>query len=249
MQATMMMPHPYRTPLRVASTASVAVCPHVCLRCHTSRWLASVPFRSVLVGVASVAFVMINAASAIVALSAVRMTERMVAAASTVAAAARDSSRPLPPPSSAPPRKSTPHPVEPRRDAAPPAGNRPSLWHFQPPHTGAWGIVTIAPGEFVVDRALVDEVLEQAAESSGITRAVPELRDGVVGVRVYGIRPRTILAALGFANGDLIQTINGWDVSSPERALEAYARLRGADELVVGLVRSNSQLYLRYHLR
>ena len=34
-------------------------------------------------------------------------------------------------------------------------------------------------------------------------------------------------------NGDRLQTINGFDMTSPEKALEAYARLRTADHLTV----------------
>jgi general secretion pathway protein C len=63
-------------------------------------------------------------------------------------------------------------------------------------------------------------------------RIIPETKDGqVVGVRLFGIRPDTLLGSLGIQNGDRLETINGFSMSSPEKALEAYTRLRAADGL------------------
>jgi hypothetical protein len=39
---------------------------------------------------------------------------------------------------------------------------------------------------------------------------------------LFGIRPDTLLGTLGLENGDRLQTINGFDMASPEKALEAY---------------------------
>ena len=65
-------------------------------------------------------------------------------------------------------------------------------------------------------------------------RIVPEQENGkVVGIRLFGVRPDTLLGMLGMENGDRLQNINGFDMTSPEKALEAYARLRTADHLTV----------------
>ena len=51
-------------------------------------------------------------------------------------------------------------------------------------------------------------------------RIVPEQENGkVVGIRMFGIRPDTLLGMLGMENGDRLQTINGFDMASPEKAL------------------------------
>ena len=54
---------------------------------------------------------------------------------------------------------------------------------------------------------------------------------------MFGIRPETLLGTLGMENGDRLQTINGFDMASPEKALEAYARRRTADKLTISLNR------------
>ena len=93
-------------------------------------------------------------------------------------------------------------------------------------------IKKISDTEFQVDRAVVDKVLENQAELMRSARIIPETKDGqVVGVRLFGIRPDTLLGSLGIQNGDRLETINGFSMSSPEKALEAYTRLRAADGL------------------
>jgi hypothetical protein len=79
---------------------------------------------------------------------------------------------------------------------------------------------------------------------------VPEQEGGaVVGIRLSGIRPDTVLGALGLENGDRVQTINGLDLRSPERALEAYARLRTADHLVMQVNRRGREESIDFNIK
>lgn len=74
-------------------------------------------------------------------------------------------------------------------------------------------------------------------------RVVPEQMNGkVVGLRLFGIRPASLLGTLGLKNGDRLESINGFDVTNPEKALEAYARLRTAPHLQLRLQRSGRPL-------
>jgi general secretion pathway protein C len=50
-------------------------------------------------------------------------------------------------------------------------------------------------------------------------------------------------------NGDRLQTINGFEMASPEKALEAYARLRTADKLTISLNRGGKAMNLDYDIR
>src|SRR6185369_3449655 len=102
----------------------------------------------------------------------------------------------------------------------------------------AKGIQKISATEYNIDRGVVDKILENQADLMRQARIVPEQENGrVVGIRMYGIRPETLLGTLGMQNGDRLQTINGFEMGSPEKALEAYARLRTADKLTVTLNR------------
>ena len=80
-------------------------------------------------------------------------------------------------------------------------------------------------------------------------RVVPEQVNGkVAGLRLFGIRPGSLLATLGLKNGDRLETINGFSVANPEQALQAYARLRTAEHLRVRVVRAGQPLDIDLHI-
>jgi general secretion pathway protein C len=108
-----------------------------------------------------------------------------------------------------------------------------------------------ADGSFDVAKAMLDHVLEDQAELMRSARVIPET-DGhgrVIGIRLFGVRPGSLMGALGFENGDTLVTINDLDLTSPDRALEAYARLRSVTELRFGLRRRGQAVVLVHRLR
>ncbi|MBX3191567.1 MAG: general secretion pathway protein GspC [Labilithrix sp.] len=114
----------------------------------------------------------------------------------------------------------------------------------------AKGIQKLSPTEFNIDRGVVDKILENQSELMRQARIVPEQENGkVVGIRLFGVRPDTLLGVLGMENGDRLQTINGFDMASPEKALEAYARLRTADKLTVQVNRRGQAMNLDYNIK
>ncbi len=111
-------------------------------------------------------------------------------------------------------------------------------------------IQRVSATEFNVDRQVVDKILENQAELMRSARIVPEQENGkVVGIRLFGIRPDTLLGTLGLENGDRLQTINGFDMASPEKALEAYARLRTADHLTVQVNRRGQNTNIDFNIK
>jgi general secretion pathway protein C len=111
-------------------------------------------------------------------------------------------------------------------------------------------IQKVSDSEFNVDRSVVDKILENQAELMRSARIVPEQKDGkVVGIRLFGIRPDTLLGTLGLQNGDRLEAINGFTMASPEKALEAYARLRTASNLNVKLSRRGAPATIDYRIK
>ena len=112
------------------------------------------------------------------------------------------------------------------------------------------GIQRVGPNEFNVDRGVVDKILENQAELMRQARIVPEQENGkVTGIRLFGVRQDTLLGTLGMENGDRLEKINGFDMTSPEKALEAYARLRTADHLTISLNRKGSEQNIDYNIK
>ena len=103
------------------------------------------------------------------------------------------------------------------------------------------GIKKISDTEIHVERSVVDKIL--APENQTLlmrsVRISPEQKDGkVLGVRLHGVRSDSLLGVLGLKSGDVLQSINGFEMGSPEKALEAYARLRTANSLAVKVQRA-----------
>lgn len=104
--------------------------------------------------------------------------------------------------------------------------------------------------EYEIDRAAVDKILENQGELMKSARIVPEQKDGkVVGIRLFGIRPETLLAHLGLQNGDRLEMINGFEMGDPQKALEAYARLRTAESLNLKLNRRGKPTNIDLHIK
>jgi general secretion pathway protein C len=114
----------------------------------------------------------------------------------------------------------------------------------------AKGIQKVSATEYNIDRGVVDKILENQADLMRQARIVPEQENGrVVGIRLFGVRNDTLLGVLGMENGDRLQTINGFDMASPEKALEAYARLRTADKLTISLNRKGQNMNIDYNIK
>ena len=112
------------------------------------------------------------------------------------------------------------------------------------------GIQAVSATEFNIDRGVVDKILENQATLMRQARVVPVQENGrVVGVRLNGIKPDALLGVLGMQNGDELRTINGFEMGSPEKALEAYARLRTADHLTIQLKRGGKNVNLDYNIK
>jgi general secretion pathway protein C len=111
-------------------------------------------------------------------------------------------------------------------------------------------IQKISDTEYNIDRSVVDKILENQAELMKSARIVPETKDGkVLGIRLFGIRPDTLLGTLGMQNGDRLESINGFNMGSPEKALEAYARLRTATELNITVNRRGATVPIVEHIK
>lgn len=98
-----------------------------------------------------------------------------------------------------------------------------------------------------ITRAALEAVLGDPSLTSRSARLVPTLLNGqVVGFKIFAVRPASLFALLGLLNGDLIRRISGFDLNSPERALEAYTKVRNAKTIPLELTRRGAEMTLTY---
>jgi general secretion pathway protein C len=111
-------------------------------------------------------------------------------------------------------------------------------------------IKKVSATEIHVDRSAVEDILQDQTSLMQSIRVLPDRLDGkVVGLRLVGVRPDSLLGTLGLQSGDRLETVNGFDVASPETALEAYARIRTADDLVVRVSRQGRPMSIVLKIR
>ncbi len=145
-----------------------------------------------------------------------------------------------------PPRTAPPPPPTPAAPPPPAGGPEPG---------GALsaaleGIERAGANEFNVRRSTVDRILENQAELMRTTRIMPHEEGGrVVGVQLFGVRGNSLLGRLGMQNGDVLNRINGLEIASPDRALEAYSRLRTSDHLTISVTRNGQPVNIDFNIR
>ena len=91
---------------------------------------------------------------------------------------------------------------------------------------------------YEITRALLDAILANPMEVAKGARVVPSVKNGTPnGLKLYAIRPGSLWAKLGLANGDTLVSVNGQPLVDAEKALDAYTKLRDAKALEVALLR------------
>jgi general secretion pathway protein C len=100
-----------------------------------------------------------------------------------------------------------------------------------------------------VERAIVESTLADPSALMRSVRVVPDKQDGaIVGLKLLGIKPGSLLGTVGLRSGDRLESINGFSMNSPEKALQAYAQLRTAQRLNVRLLRRGQPVELTLNI-
>lgn len=108
----------------------------------------------------------------------------------------------------------------------------------------------VSENEFNVERSVIDTILENQAELMRSARIVPEKEgDKMVGIRLFGIRSDSLLGTLGMENGDRLSSINGFEMTDPQKALEAYSKLRTSDHLTVAINRRGKPMNIDFNIK
>jgi general secretion pathway protein C len=112
------------------------------------------------------------------------------------------------------------------------------------------GVRKIDDSNYEIDRSLVEKVLANPMAIAKGARVMPSSKNGEAdGFRLYAVRPSSVYAKLGFANGDTIHAINGFELNSMDKAMEVYAKLRDAGSLQVNITRRGKPITLAYTIR
>jgi general secretion pathway protein C len=133
-----------------------------------------------------------------------------------------------------------PPPIATTRPVTEPAGNQPY---------GA-GIKALDDSNYEVPRNEVDRALANLNDLAMQARIVPAFKDGQAeGFKLFSIRPDSLYSKIGIVNGDVIKRINGFEMNSPEKALEVYTKLKDANRIDIEVDRNGQTLRKTYNVR
>lgn len=100
-----------------------------------------------------------------------------------------------------------------------------------------------------VEQAGVDKALGDLSSLATQARIVPAFEGGeAVGFKLFSIRPGSLYSKIGIQNGDVISRINGYEINSPDKALEVYQKMKDAKEITVDMKRRGKPVTLNYNV-
>lgn len=94
-------------------------------------------------------------------------------------------------------------------------------------------VTKISDTEFVVAKSAQDRIASLQKEMTKNARIVPGK-----GIRVSRAQNTSALGQLGLSTGDIIHSINGFDMTDPDKAIEAYSRLKTSSDVTLDIERN-----------
>jgi general secretion pathway protein C len=114
---------------------------------------------------------------------------------------------------------------------------------------GGEGVKQLSENQYVVARSEINNALTNLSDLATKARIVPSFKNGVAnGFKLFSIVPDSLYAKIGVQNGDVIRRINGYEMNSPDKALEIYQKLRDASRIEIELERRGESLRKSYSI-
>ena len=112
------------------------------------------------------------------------------------------------------------------------------------------GVRKVSMYSYEVDRAMLDEQLADLTQLGRDARIVPNWRNGQYqGFKLIGVKPGSLYRALGIRSGDIIQRVNGEEMSSPNKAIGFLEQLRTKKEITIDIERRGQKRSLTYQIK
>jgi general secretion pathway protein C len=118
------------------------------------------------------------------------------------------------------------------------------------PQAQASGVAESGENRFVVDQRELNNALENMNQLLTQARMVPFFNAGKAeGFRIFAIRPNSLFEKIGLRDGDVLQRVNGNELTDPARAFELFEQLKDEKAVSVDLLRNGAKQTLSYEIR
>jgi len=102
----------------------------------------------------------------------------------------------------------------------------------------------VGENQYVIKRADLMKLTGNLNALSRQARIIPARKEN--GFKIFSIKQNSLYRKIGIVNGDIIKSINGIELSSPDKALEAYSRLQSASKISLDIKRRGNNETLEY---
>lgn len=114
----------------------------------------------------------------------------------------------------------------------------------------ASGVTKTGETTFTIDRSEVNNAFDNLSQVATQARIVPSFKNGKPnGFKLFSIKPGSIYSKIGLQNGDVIQKINGYEINSPDKALEVYQKLKEASNVTIDMQRRGQAMTHNYSIQ
>jgi general secretion pathway protein C len=104
--------------------------------------------------------------------------------------------------------------------------------------------------KFLIDRRELEQTVANINEVFTQARAVPFFQDGkTVGFRVFAIKPGSVFEKIGLQNGDVVNRVNGVELTDPTKAISLFTELQNEGHIAVDLQRNKQAKSFSYEIR
>lgn len=108
----------------------------------------------------------------------------------------------------------------------------------------------VSPNRYELDRKEVDAATENMGQLMTQARVIPNLvMNKIDGYRIFAITPGSLYEKIGLKDGDVINRVNGDDISTPEKALGLFQRLKTDNYFQMDVTRNGQRQTLSYSIR
>ena len=109
---------------------------------------------------------------------------------------------------------------------------------------GGLEVKKIGNNQYVIQRADLMKLTGNLNSLARQARIIPARKES--GFKIFSIKRNSLYSKIGVVNGDIIKSINGIELSSPDKALEAYSRLQSASKISIDIKRRGQSETLEY---
>jgi general secretion pathway protein C len=112
------------------------------------------------------------------------------------------------------------------------------------------GVKKVGDFDYTIDRQMLDEQLADLTQLGMQARVIPNYRKGKYeGFKLVGVRPGSLYRAIGIRSGDIIRSINGSAINSPNKAMELFTQLKMSSTIKMEVERRGKIETFNYNIQ